>query len=150
MFQGPLNVSVPRLFSLNRINTLNSVFRSCQVSAIKKVGRTGLGGERPELGIARGNMTRPLTKRDSNGKTYERQAGIESAISSAEQQDAVTLSRRAAISDKSSPDFMPSECLVHLIREARRRSDEQTMNVLLTTLLARCERILGLRYQMAA
>jgi DNA-directed RNA polymerase specialized sigma24 family protein len=84
-------------------------------------------------------MTRPLTKRDSNGKTYERPAEIEAAIRSAEQQDAVTLSRLAAISDKSSPDFMPSECLVHLIREARRRDDEEMMNVLLLPLLARCE-----------
>jgi hypothetical protein len=136
VFSGPPSVTVPRLFNLSRINTLNLAFRCCQVSAIKNVGR---GGERPELGIARGNMTRPLTKIDSNGKTYERPTEIEAAIRSAEQQDAVTASRRAAISDKSSPDFMPSECLVYLIREARRRSNEQTMNVLLSRLLARCE-----------
>ena len=84
-------------------------------------------------------MTRPLTKRDSNGKTYERPAEIETAIGAAQQQDVVTLSRRAVIADKSSPDFLPSECLVYLIREARRRTGEQTMNVLLPALLARCE-----------
>jgi hypothetical protein len=41
-----------------------------------------------------------------------------------------------------SPNFIPMECLVYIIREGGRGHEEQTMSVLLPLLLARCEAIL--------
>ena len=87
-------------------------------------------------------MIPPLTKKDKDGNLYTRPTGILTAIDAAIQQDIATLRRRAAISKVDSPDFVPMECLVHLIREARRRQDEQTMSTLLPLLLARCEAVL--------
>lgn len=87
-------------------------------------------------------MIPPLTKRNKEGNLYTRPTGILTAIDAAIQQDIATLRRRAPISKVDSPDFIPLECLVHLIRAARRRRDEQTMSILLPPLLARCEAML--------
>jgi hypothetical protein len=87
-------------------------------------------------------MIRPLTKRDKNGNFYTRPAEIRTAIGAAIQQDTATLKCRAAVWKRDSPNFMPLECLVHIIREARRRQDEPVMSALLPLLLGRCEAIL--------
>lgn len=87
-------------------------------------------------------MIPPLTKKNQAGNLYTRPIGIETAIDAAMQQDIAILRRRVGISKVDSPDFVPMECLVHLIREARRRQDEQTMNSLLPSLLGRCEAML--------
>ena len=87
-------------------------------------------------------MIRPLKKRDQNGNLYTRPPETEQAIAAAILQDLATLRRRAAVSTRSSPDFLPSECLVYLIREAWRRRDEQTMNDLMAPLLTRSEALL--------
>lgn len=87
-------------------------------------------------------MIRPLTKKDQYGTPYRRPAEIEKAIDVATNQDIVTLRERAVVWKPDSPDFIPMECLVYLIREAGRRHEEQTMSVLLPPLLARCEAIL--------
>ena len=63
-------------------------------------------------------MARPLTKRDKEGELYTRPLEVETAIDSAIHQDVATLLRRAPCSKLDSPEFMPMECLVHLIREA--------------------------------
>jgi hypothetical protein len=83
-------------------------------------------------------MIRPLRKRDSNGKAYERPAEIEAALEIADNQDLGELQRRGEISDKKSTEFLRSECLVYLIREARRGGDDESMNGLLPILLRRC------------
>jgi hypothetical protein len=87
-------------------------------------------------------MIPPLTKKDKDGNLYTRPTGILTAIDAAIQQDIAALRRRAPISKVDSPDFIPMECFVHLIRAARRRRDEQTMSTLLPPLLARCEAML--------
>jgi hypothetical protein len=87
-------------------------------------------------------MIPPLTKKDKDGNLYTRPLGILTAIDAAIQQDIATVRRRAAISKVDSPDFIPMECLVHLLRAARRRRDEQTMSILLPPLLGRCEAML--------
>lgn len=87
-------------------------------------------------------MVRPLVKKDRNGVAYARSHAIEAALDLAIQQDPACLSQRAWEADESAPGFLPLECLVHLIRDAWRRGDETTMNLLMTPLLARCERIL--------
>jgi len=88
-------------------------------------------------------MAPPLTKKKPNGKLYTRPATIETAISVAIQLDLATLCQRTWVSNPCSPDFLPLECVVYLIREAWRRRDEKTMNALMAPLLARCEAILN-------
>ena len=51
--------------------------------------------------------------------------------------------RRAKIRDPADPDYMPSECLVHLVREARLTGNKRAVDLLLVPLLSRCERRLN-------
>jgi hypothetical protein len=85
-----------------------------------------------------GNMPRPLSKTKSDGTTYTRFPEIEAAIDAAFMQDLETLRDRAAIRERKAKDYLPSECLVHLIREARRRGDDRARDTLLPLLFARC------------
>jgi len=84
-------------------------------------------------------MARALTKRDHNGKLYSRPPSVEANIQVALVQDLATLKRRAQIADHGRLDFLPSEVLVHLIREALRNHDGDATDALLPPLLARCE-----------
>ena len=86
-------------------------------------------------------MARSLTKVDEQGQLYKRPPSIEAIIDAANRQDLRTVIRRAAITNQRSPEFLPLECLTHLIREAR-RSGNESMNSLLPLLLSRCESIL--------
>lgn len=86
-------------------------------------------------------MTRPLTKKDNDGNLYIRPEAIE-AIDTALKQDLAVLQLRAEVMDKESPNYLRTECLVHIIRRAKRVGDERTMSALLPWLLARCEGVL--------
>jgi DNA-directed RNA polymerase specialized sigma24 family protein len=86
-------------------------------------------------------MAQPLMKQDRNKNLYYRPPNIEASINEALNQGLDELRRRAELDDRS-PGHLPSECLVHLIRDAGRRADDGTMNVLLPFLFARCEGIL--------
>lgn len=83
-------------------------------------------------------MARPLEK-TTNGKLYARPPEIEAAADAVLAQDLATQRRRALIRNRHDPEYLPSECLVHLIREARRRGDDAARDKLLPLLLARCE-----------
>lgn len=83
-------------------------------------------------------MARPLEK-TTNGKLYTRPPEIEAATDAVVAQTLATQSRRALIRDPHHPEYLPSECLVHRIREARRRGDDAARDALLPLLLARCE-----------
>lgn len=83
-------------------------------------------------------MARPLQK-TTNGKPYSRPLEIEAATHAALAQDLATQRRRALIRDRHHPEYLPSECLVHLIREAMRRHDDAARDALLPLLLARCK-----------
>lgn len=87
-------------------------------------------------------MTRPLTKKDKDGNLYIRPVAIEKAIDAAMNQDLAVLQERAQVVDDKSPQYLPTECLVHIIRHAKRDGDERTMSALLPWLLARCEAVL--------
>lgn len=84
-------------------------------------------------------MARALTKRHGTGKPYTRPREIEAKIDAALAQDVATLHRKARVTDRGSPDYLESECLVHLVRDARRREDEAAMDALFPILLGRCE-----------
>ncbi len=84
-------------------------------------------------------MATPLTKRDQNGDLYKRRNLIEDAINNLMNENLENLTRRASIPNTSSPDYVPSECLVHFIRGARQTDDEPMLSALLPVLLRRCE-----------
>jgi hypothetical protein len=79
-------------------------------------------------------MARPLLK-----KNLTRPPGVEQKIGIALTQDWTTLSRRARETNPQSRDFLPSECLVHLIRDAIRREEDRVVRVLMPQLLKRAE-----------
>lgn len=81
-----------------------------------------------------GDMARPLLK-----KGLARPPGIERKIDVALTQDWATLSRRARETNPQSGDFLPSECLVHLLRDAIRRGEDRIARVLMPPLLKRAE-----------
>jgi hypothetical protein len=83
-------------------------------------------------------MARPLEK-TTNGKLYTRPPEIEAATDAVLVQDLAIQRRRALIRDRHDAEYLPSECLVHLIREAIRRRDAAARDSLLPLLLARCE-----------
>jgi hypothetical protein len=84
-------------------------------------------------------MARPLTKKDETGVLYTRPKSIEATIDVALIQDRATLSQRAQATHRNSWDHLPSECLVHLIRDAIRRGDQHLASALMPPLLVRCE-----------
>ena len=87
-------------------------------------------------------MARPLTKRKKDGTPYVRPRSVERALDCALLLAPDVLIERAYIDDQSRAEYLSSECLVHIIREANRRRDVNLRNQLLTPLLLRCERIL--------
>lgn len=84
-------------------------------------------------------MARPLTKIDEKGVLYTRPNSIEAEIDVALTQDRKTLTQRARITQRDSSDYLHSECLVHLIRDAIRRNDQALASALMPPFLVRCE-----------
>ena len=88
-------------------------------------------------------MARPLDK-IVNGKRLTRRPEIEAAIEAALNLDTETIRKRAANRDASSAEYIPTECLLHLIRRALRESNQDATNNmvanrLMVPLLQRCE-----------
>lgn len=83
-------------------------------------------------------MARPLDKKNEKGELYRRPQGVENKIDAAIGQDRAELGRRARVTDKAHPDYLPPECLVHLIRDALRCNDQKRASALMQPLLARC------------
>jgi hypothetical protein len=88
-------------------------------------------------------MVRPLTRRTGSGDRYTRPTNIEAVIDVALALDWPALQERVCIRDRRSTDYLPSECLVHLIRKAHRDHHETIRDQLLTVLLGRCEATLA-------
>ena len=87
-------------------------------------------------------MARPLTKKDKQGVLYTRPAAVDGTIDALTAQDLDAIKRRAEIRNRDSSQYLPSECLVYMIRDAGRRADEPAMEAILPFLLSRCEAIL--------
>jgi DNA-directed RNA polymerase specialized sigma24 family protein len=83
-------------------------------------------------------MARPLTKVTKSGELYTRLATVEAAIDAALGLDRITLEQRAAVADRNSPEYISSECLVHLIRKKHRETNAPARDQLLNILLQRC------------
>ncbi|MCK1707908.1 MULTISPECIES: hypothetical protein [unclassified Bradyrhizobium] len=65
---------------------------------------------------------------------------IEASIDEALGQKPEEQLRRANIRDPADSAYMSSECLVHLVREARLSGDKRAVDRLLIPLMSRCER----------
>src|SRR5437879_3199639 len=87
-------------------------------------------------------MAKPLLKRHSDGKLYTRRLEIEAAIDAALLLDVDAILDRADLRDRRSPAYLPSECLVYLIRGFQRRGQKDEVNQRLPKLLCRCGRSL--------
>ena len=88
-------------------------------------------------------MARPLTKSTKTGELYVRTAKVEANIDGAIGQNTATLTRRLEITDKKSPEYLTSECLVHLSREFNRQGERQKRDLVSTALFCRVEHNLG-------
>lgn len=84
-------------------------------------------------------MAAPLKRIKKDGTPYTRLPAIEAAIDVALTQDLDIQRSRARISDPDNPEYMPTECLLHLVRAARLANDGKPINHLLPILLSRCE-----------
>jgi len=84
-------------------------------------------------------MAKPLTKRNKDGELYARRASVEAAIELAQTQDLDTLRSRLWITDRGAAEYLETEVLVHLMRDARRGMNAQLMEALFLALLKRCE-----------
>jgi hypothetical protein len=84
-------------------------------------------------------MAKPLTKRNKDGKLYARRASVEAAIELAQTQDLNTLRSRLWITDRDAAEYLETEVLAHLMRDARRGMNAQLMEALFPALLKRCE-----------
>jgi DNA-directed RNA polymerase specialized sigma24 family protein len=85
-------------------------------------------------------MPRALNKMTKGGVGYKRPPDIEASIDVALGQELDEQLRRAKIRDPADPGYMSSECLVHLVREARLSGDKRAVDRLVVPLLSRCER----------
>jgi hypothetical protein len=83
-------------------------------------------------------MARPLTKVTKSGELYTRPKAIEEVLDAVLALDGMTLEQRVAMTDPGSPEYIPSECLVHLIRKNYRDGNEAGRDYLLSSLLQRC------------
>lgn len=79
-----------------------------------------------------------LKKCTSSGELYTRPLDIEAKLDVASTQEFSELFSRAAVTNRVSPDYLPSECLVNIIRGARCRNDDSVLNAFLPILLTRC------------
>ena len=84
-------------------------------------------------------MARPLTKTEAGGELYARPFAVEAQIDQVICLSRSDLQTRLLIVDRDAPDYLCSECLVHLVREGRRSGDQQLMSAVLPVLLRRCE-----------
>lgn len=87
-------------------------------------------------------MIRPLTKTSKDGEVYSRPKTVEKNIKSAIGLGIEVIKARLKEEKPRSENYLKSECLVYLFREARSSLDDVMANLLATALLTRCERIL--------
>lgn len=82
---------------------------------------------------------RPLTRTNREGVRLQRPPEIEGKLRHLLGLADEILIRRAQVSDRSDVEYIPSECLVHLIRRDLRHGDRQLAEDLLKPLLKRAE-----------
>lgn len=87
-------------------------------------------------------MITPLKKKTLGGKLYTRDAKIEALLVELSALSRDDLLKRATISRRADPDYVPSECLVHFIRSSRTDNSDAWFERLYKTLTERVLRCL--------
>jgi hypothetical protein len=72
----------------------------------------------------------PLRKRRKNGDVYKRLPEIEAEMVEIRALTREEISSRCAIQDPESAGYLPSECLLHLVREHRSRPFDECSQML--------------------
>jgi hypothetical protein len=106
-----------------------------------------LGGAVEAMGLAEPSGTREvivssLRKRRLNGELYERDPKIEVLIAELAALPRDELIAKAAVTKRSDPAYVPSECLVYFIRASRRDNNEAWFERLYRILIERVLRSL--------
>ncbi len=83
------------------------------------MGWSGANCQRRELPQTEERVVRPLTKMTRDGKPYRRVEEIETLLEQLVTVSLDELLERSSISNRNDPRYIPSECLVHLIRGTR-------------------------------
>jgi len=83
-------------------------------------------------------MARLLTKHRRDGSRYTRPPNIEEAINSALKDDIPGFARRLKL-ERGETGYLPTECLVHLLRLGVGARDDDRINAVLVVLTKRCE-----------
>jgi DNA-directed RNA polymerase specialized sigma24 family protein len=91
---------------------------------------------------------RKLTKRRSDGRLYTRRPLIEALIAQLVTTDQAALTARLTIHDRRHSDYVPSECLIYLLREAAGGQSQRWFDALCSALMTRCA--LNLRWSVNA
>lgn len=79
----------------------------------------------------------PLRKRDLDGKLYTRPQNIEAKLVELATQTRGQIATRSAVQDKASADYLPSECLVHLVRKHRSDAFDEFSEAIFKALMER-------------
>jgi hypothetical protein len=79
----------------------------------------------------------PLRNKGLNGKPYTRLPYIEAKLLEINRLPRAELATRCAIQDRESPDHLPSECLVYLMREHRSRPFDDCSEAIFKALMGR-------------
>lgn len=91
---------------------------------------------------------RELTKRRSDGRLYTRRPSIEALLAKLVTTDHAALTKRIGIHDRQDPEYVPSECLIYLLRDAAGGQSQRWFNALCSALMGRCA--LNLRWSINA
>lgn len=81
---------------------------------------------------------RPLTHRAQTGELYYRRPEVERQIAETLGQNRASIEKRLREHDKASELFLKEECLVYLIRDFARRSDDAMASEISNELAVRC------------
>jgi DNA-directed RNA polymerase specialized sigma24 family protein len=87
----------------------------------------------------------PLRKQRDDGTKYFRPTEIEDALTSLYQLPIAEVARRASVSDKEDPDYVPSECLVHFVRQSKANGDSKPYRDIFAALRSRVIRAVPVR-----
>jgi hypothetical protein len=101
-------------------------------------------GTTPEAGARRADeaVVTPLRKRRLSGELYERDPKVEALIAELAVLPRDELIARAAITKRSDPRYVPSECLIYFIRASRHDNGEAWFERLYRILIERVLRSL--------
>lgn len=92
----------------------------------------------PEFGIVSVVEVRPLTRRNKEGRLYERLPDVEHQIASVLSLSESDLIARLKVKDEGSSSYLKEECLVYLLREFTMRGNDYISDEIAIALTDRC------------